>query len=210
MMRSASRHLILLELVTIYSLVQTYIWRWQYTRPRIIWLILMALVASHFWHRDTPWSLGFRFDNFVAVTGRTALWAIPFFGVLLLAGFWTGRLWDLPLQSGALWASLRYTLWGLFQQYGLQGFFHNRLMAIVSDRLRSSAFNGIIFMSLHLPNPVLMVFTLLGGLVLSWLYAQSRNLFVLGIFHGMTGLLLSNTFPKAWLHNMRVGPGYFR
>ena len=210
MMPSASRHLILLELVTLYSLVQAYIWRWQYTRPRIIWLILMLLVASHLWHRDTPRSLGFRFDNFVVVARRTALWAIPFFGVLLVAGLCTGRLGDFSLRSGALWASLRYTLWGLFQQYGLQGFFHNRLMAIVSDRVRSSAVNGIIFMSLHLPNPVLMVFTLFGGMILSWLYAQSKNLFVLGIFHGITGLLLSNTFPKGWLHNMRVGPGYFR
>jgi Type II CAAX prenyl endopeptidase Rce1-like len=210
MMRSSSRPLILLELVTIYSLVQAYIWRWQYTSPRLVWLILILLAASHLWHRDTPRNLGFRFDNFVAVAARTVLWAIPFLGVLLLAGIWTGRLWEFPLQWSALWPSLRYTLWGLFQQYGLQGFFHNRLMTILPDRVRSSVLNGTIFMSLHLPNPVLMVFTLFGGITLSWLYAQSRNLFVLGIFHSMTGLLLSNTFPRDWLHNMRVGPGYFR
>lgn len=205
-----SRNWVLLEIVAIYSLVQGYIWKWQYTYPQLVWLILLLLAASHGWHRDTARTLGFRFDNFAAVTRQVVPWSLPFLAVLLLAGFWTGRLWEIPLRWESLGPSLRYALWGLFQQYGLQGFFHNRLMAIISNSRRSSLLNGFIFMSLHIPNPVLMVFTFVGGVVLSHLYARSRNLFVLGIFHGLVGLLLSNTFPRDWLHNMRVGPGYFR
>jgi hypothetical protein len=205
-----SRYLALIEIVTIYSLVQAYIWKWQYTHPRLVVLILLLLLVSHGWHRDTPSRLGFRLDNFVAAIRQAAPWSIPFLAVLFLAGAWTGRLGELPLHWGSLWPYLRYTLWGLFQQYGLQGFFHNRLMTVVPNPTQSSIVSGIIFMTLHLPNPVLLVFTLCGGIALSWLYTQSRNLFVLGIFHGLVGLLLSNTFPKDWLHNMRVGPGYFR
>ena len=35
-------------------------------------------------------------------------------------------------------------------------------------------------MSFHIPNPVLMAFTLVGGFACSMLFLQSRNLFVLG------------------------------
>jgi hypothetical protein len=52
------------ELGLIYSLIQIYIWRWQSTCPRTVGLILLLLLASHLWHRDTFRSLGFRIDNF--------------------------------------------------------------------------------------------------------------------------------------------------
>jgi hypothetical protein len=204
------RYISLLEIVSVYSFVQAYIWRWQYTHPHLVWFILLLLVASHLCHRDTPRSLGFRFANFFSTLWQALPWAAPFLVTLLLAGIWTGRLWSIQLGADAAGSSLRYALWGLFQQYGLQGFFHNRLMSVIPDRLRSSVCNGFIFMSLHLPNPVLMFFTLFGGMALSWIYAQSRNLFALGVCHGAIGLLLSNTLPRTWLHNMRVGPGYFR
>jgi hypothetical protein len=210
MKRNFFRLLILFEVVTLYALVQGYIWHWQYTEPRLVWLILLLLIASHLAHRDTAKELGFRVDNFAAVTRRTALSAIPFLAVFLVVGLWTGRLWELPLRLGTIWPGIRYSLWGLFQQYGLQGFFHRRLMEVLSSRSQTSLLNGLIFMSFHIPNPVLMLFTLTGGIVLSRIYAETRNLFVLGIFHGLTGLLLSNTFPRDWLHNMRVGPGYYR
>jgi hypothetical protein len=210
MKRSLSHLIVAFELVTIYALVQGYIWRWQYTQPQLVWLILLLLVSSHLAHRDTAKRLGFRFDNFAVAAHRAGLWAVPFLLVLVVVGFWTGRLWELPFRLDTIWPGVRYSLWGLFQQYGLQGFFHNRLMGVSSSRSQTSLLNGLIFMSFHIPNPVLMIFTLAGGIVLSRIYAETRNLFVLGIFHGLTGLLLSNTFPRAWLHNMRVGPGYYR
>ena len=54
---------ILLELGMIYSFVQIYIWRWQYTRPKTVWLILLLLLASLLSHRDTLRDLGFRIDS---------------------------------------------------------------------------------------------------------------------------------------------------
>jgi membrane protease YdiL (CAAX protease family) len=101
-------------------------------------------------------------------------------------------------------------VWGTFQQYGLQGYFHNRLSEVISRPLPSSAVNAMVFMSFHFPNPALMTFTLIGGFACSMLFLQSRNVFALGLFHGVLGLLASNTLPREWLPNMRVGPGYFR
>lgn len=201
---------ILLELGLIYSLVQIYIWHWQTTWPKTVWLILLLLLASHLWHRDTLRSLGFRIDNFFPAA-REACWAaIPLLLLLVLIGILSGRLWTIAIHWESTAPALRYALWGTFQQYGLQGYFHNRLSKVISRPLWSSTINAIVFMSFHLPNPVLMVFTLIGGFACAMLFLQSRNLFVLGVFHGAIGLLLSNVFPRVWLPNMRVGPGYFR
>src|SRR5262245_62641289 len=84
-------------------------------------------------------------------------------------------------------SAVRYTLCGTFQQYGLQGYFHNRLSKVVTHPFWSSGLSALLFMSFHLPNPVLMAFTLVGGFACSMLFLQSRNVFVLGIFHGEIG-----------------------
>ena len=202
---------ILLELASLYFLVQMYIWRWQYTSAKSgVWLILLLLFASHIWHRDTFRGVGFRFDNFFPAA-KEACWAgIPLLLLLVLIGILSGRLWAIPMRWESTASALKYTLWGTFQQYGLQGYFHNRLSKVISQPLWSSSVNAILFMSFHIPNPVLMISTLIGGFACSMLFLQSRNLFVLGMFHGAIGLLLSNVFPREWLPNMRVGPGYFR
>ena len=180
-----------LEISTIYAVIQIFIWHWQFTSLSIAWFILILLLATHWWHKDTMVRLGFRLDNFFPAL-KEAAWA------------------SIPLQRESVLPSLRYTAWGTFQQYGLQGYFHNRLMKVVSNPILSSILNGFIFMSLHTPNPVLMAFTLLGGFAFSLLYAKNRNIFALGILHGFVGSLLSNCFPRNILQNMRVGPGYFR
>jgi len=201
---------IVLELGLIYSLIQIYIWRWQSMWPRTAGLILLLMLASHLWHRDTFRSLGFRIDNFFPAA-REACWAaIPLLLLLVLIGVLSGRLWSIPVREESAMPVLRYMLWGTFQQYGLQGYFHNRLSRLIARPLWSSTVNAIVFVSFHIPNPVLMAFTLVGGFACSLLYLQSRNLFVLGMFHGAIGLLLSNVCPREWMLNMRVGPEFFR
>ncbi len=209
MASSTMRVLALLEIAAVWTLIQLFIWRWQYAHPQAVWLILAVLAASHACRRESPRALGFRWDNWRQAMTDTAWAAAPFFLVFILIGVLSGRIWDLPLRSESVVPALRYTLWGTFQQYGLQGYFHRRVMGAINSRLWSSVITALLFMSFHTPNPVLMVSTLLGGFAFSVLYAYSPNLFVLGAFHGAMGLLLSNVFPRAWLHNMRVGPGYY-
>ena len=89
---------ILLELSLIYSVIQIYIWRWQSTWPGTVWLILLLLLASHLWHRDTLRSLGFRTDNFLPAF-REACWAaIPLLLLLVLIGILSERLWSIPIH----------------------------------------------------------------------------------------------------------------
>jgi CAAX prenyl protease-like protein len=200
----------LLEVTSIYSLVQIYIWRWQYTWPETVWIILALLLGSHLWWRDTFRDLGFRTDNFFAAAKEACWAAVPLLLVLVFIGILSGRIASIPFGLESTGSVVRYTLWGTFQQYGLQGYFHNRLSKIIPQPLWSSGLIAFVFMSFHLPNPVLMAFSLVGGFACSMLFLQSRNLFALGLFHGAVGLLLSNVFPREWMPNMRVGPGYFR
>ncbi|MCI0418027.1 MAG: hypothetical protein L0312_02205, partial [Acidobacteria bacterium] len=159
-----------LETSLIYSLVQIYIWRWQYTWPKTVWLILLLLLASHLWHRDTLRGLGFRLDNFATAVRQTSWAAIPLLLLLVLIGILSERLWAIPLRLESVVPAMRYALWGTFQQYGSQGYFHHRLLKIIPPPLWSSTINAVIFMTFHIPNPVLMIFTLLGGFACSILY----------------------------------------
>ena len=169
-----------------------------------MWLILLFCSPTRGIGISGP---GFRSNFFPAAS---SLGPPPPVLLLVLVGILSGRLWTIPIHWEAITPVLRYALWGTIQQYGLQGYFHNRLSRVISQPLWSCTINAIVFMSFHIPNPVLMVFTLVGGVASSMLFLQSRNLFVLGVFHGALGLLLSNVFPRDWMLNMRVGPGYFR
>jgi membrane protease YdiL (CAAX protease family) len=204
------RLFVLLEIAVLYSLIQLYVWRWQFTHSGLAWPLFLLLLATHLWHRDTMWCLGFRFDNLIPALKLSALASLPFLVLLLIVGFVAGKMGNLKLYESLAASGLHYILWAIFQQYGLQGYFHHRLRQVIFNPTLSSAINALIFMSLHFPNPVLMVFTLLGGFALSLVYSRQPNIFALGIFHGLVGLLLANSFPRQLLHNMRVGPGYYR
>lgn len=205
-----SRLCVLLEIAVLYSLVQLYVWRWQFTHSGLAWPLFLFLLATHLWHKDTMEGLGFRLDNLIPALKLSALASLPFFVFLLIVGSVGGRLGSLRLHESLAASGLHYILWATFQQYGLQGYFHHRLKQVICNPILSSAINALIFMSLHFPNPVLMAFTLLGGFAMSLVYSRQPNIFALGIFHGLAGLLLANSIPREFLHNMRVGPGYYR
>jgi hypothetical protein len=205
-----SKMVVLLEVCILYSLIQLYVWRWQFTHSGLAWPLFLTLLATHLGHRDTMAGLGFRLDNLIPALKLSGLISLPFFLLLVPVGLLGGT--SAPRAGHWSFASsgLHYLLWAIFQQYGLQGYFHHRLRQVIPFPALSSAVSALIFMSLHLPNPTLMVITLLGGFALSLVYTKQPNIFALGVFHGLIGLLLANSFPRELLHNMRVGPGYFR
>jgi len=200
----------LLEIILLYLIIQLYVWRWQFSHRELAWPLILGLFAIHILHRETMQNLGFRFDNFLPALQLCSLVSIPFLLLLGMIGVTSGQLWSPSIHHSVFLPALRYVLWAIFQQYGLQGVFHRRLRKLTANPWLSSVLSAVLFMSLHVPNPILMVFTFSGGFVLSWVYTRQPNIFALGIFHGLLGLLLSNCFPRELLHNMRVGPGYFR
>ena len=51
--------------------------------------------------------------------------------------------------------------------------------------------------------------TLVGGYVWCRLFHRQPNLFTLAISHGWLAVLVRYSWPAEWLHNLRIGPGYW-
>ncbi len=197
------------EVLAVYAGILLYIWRWQFTHPHA-WLPLLAVVlASHVAHRDTLRGLGLTLHELRS----SAQVVLPLFLALalplLVYGFarWRPAL-DWPGKRAlAYFAS--YGVWCAFQQYLAQSYFHRRLMTLVRNPHLSSLLVGLMFGAAHIPNPVLMMVTALGGWTLSEIFARHPNIWPLALAQTVGGSLVAAVFPASLIHNMRVGPGYY-
>ena len=201
-----SKYVALLEATGVFAMIVLYIWRWRWAHP-LSWAIILGLVlVSHFFRRETPVELGFRLTNL-----KSALTAIgPAVSLLAAALLGIGAICSTiravtPGAGFSSWAL--YCLWGLFQQYLLNGYFGNRFVEIspaLAPHLAALAFSSI-----HAPNWFLMAVTLIGGFVCAKVYLKFRNLFALGLAHGIIGFLLYLCVPDTISHHLYVGPKWF-
>jgi len=175
------------------------------------WIVFPVwLFASFLLHRDTPKSLGWRADNLWPAT-KWALLAFAVMAALLLSvGFILGQPRTLPpnfTAAGRLWA---YFAFCLLQQIALNSFIDNRLLSLLRREWVAALLTGVIFAACHWPNPVLVPLTFIGGFVFAWLFAQHRNILPLAFIQALLGSIAWWSFPVAWHHNLRVGPGYYQ
>ena len=105
-----------------------------------------------------------------------------------------------------------YCFWALFQQYLLNGYFANRLQASFDGKypFLVAPMAGLMFAGAHVPNPLLMGVTLVGGTVAAFAYQRHRNLFFLAFAHALIGTMLWLVVPDTVSHHLRVGPGMRR
>jgi membrane protease YdiL (CAAX protease family) len=201
--------LALADIVGVPLFIAWYIWRGQYVAPST-WVILTVwLVASFLIHGDTPKSLGLRFDNLGTAT-RNAVPVFAFFVVAVgVVGVVLKQPMHLPpnLRSVARFGA--YAAFCFLQQIGLNSLLMNRLMFLTRKRWLASLIAGILFSALHLPNPVLVPLTLIGGAVMAWLFSRERNILPLALGQALVGSLAWWAFPLVWQHMLRVGPGYY-
>lgn len=198
-----------LEVLLIYAGILYYIWHWQFTRP-LVWIALFAaILLTHIWHRDNLRTLGLGRTELRPCAQIVLTLAVVLYIPLLLYGFARHRLVAIAPDWHTLESFLAYGVWCLFQQYLTQSYFHNRLMQVIRNRHVSSLLVGIMFCSAHIPNPILMVGTGIGGFIFAEIFARHRNIWPLALAQAVGGLLLAAISPETILHHMRVGPGYF-
>ncbi len=203
-----ARILTALEVALLYAGIMGYIWRWQYTHPHA-WMALYAVIlASHVLHRDTLVGLGLSWKELLPSARLALPLAIALCLLMLFYGFARHSLVLIPPTAQSLIPLLGYGGWCLFQQYLTQSYFHNRLMLIIRNRHLSSALIGIMFGATHIPNPILMIVTLIVGFIFAEIFARHRNIWPLALAQAVGGLLLAAVAPDALVHHMRVGPGY--
>jgi len=102
-----------------------------------------------------------------------------------------------------------YVFWGFLQQIGLQTFFTYRVGKVISNPYKAACVVAVIFSLIHFPNPVLMIFTLMGGFFWSLSYLKAPNLYALALSHGWLAVLTLHSIPRSWLHQLRIGPTYW-
>ncbi len=124
-------------------------------------------------------------------------------------------------QTSHFWANLFVVpAWALIQQYILQAFIFRRMkwMFVKESTLSTEQTRGIrlailatavVFSLTHLPNLMLMLLTLLGALLWSWVYERAPNLFALGLSHAAISLMLMTSAPAWLLPSMSVGYKHF-
>jgi membrane protease YdiL (CAAX protease family) len=173
----------------------------------LIVLALGLMLLSHHARGETARVIGWRVDNFFHAV---KLLLIP---TIIIAALFVGL--------GLLMKSLRFDraqviewsltlpLWGLAQQYVLQGFINRRAQELYGQGWLSVLLVAGIFALLHLPNPWLTVFTFLGGAVWAYVYQRAPNLLALALSHALMSMMLALSLPPTTINSLRVGIKYF-
>jgi membrane protease YdiL (CAAX protease family) len=198
------------EVSFVFAGVVAYIWRLQFTFPDFAIVLLVFIVATFFLHRDRFQDLGFGSRGLLVGMKQVAMPTLLIGSVLVIAAIARGGSPHALLTADKLVGLGKYFAWCLLQQFVLQSFFANRLLLVLKDERRAAWMNGAIFAVVHIPNPVLVPVTLLGGYLLTRIFFSTRNLVPLAFAQAIVGSLLSVAVPVSWHHGLRVGPGYYR
>ena len=198
-----------LEVLLIYAGILYYIWRWQFTHP-FVWIALFAaILLTHIWHHDSLRTLGLTRAELRPSAEIVLTLGVILYVPILLYGFARHRLVAVAPNWHTLESLLGYGIWCVFQQYLTQSYFHNRLREIIRNPHVSSVLIGIMFSSAHIPSPILMVATGIGGFIFAEIFVRHRNIWPLALAQAVGGFLIAAVSPDAILHHMRVGPGYY-
>jgi hypothetical protein len=190
--------------------VSWYIWQLQ-DGFRLSWIVFPVwLVLSFLIHKDSLKSLGWRADNLPSSLKYSAMIFAPCLIGLVVIGTFLGA-WHRSFQSLLVPRHFfGYMAFCVVQQIGLNSLVTNRLLSAIDNRVQAGLLAGTVFALLHWPNPVLVPVTLVGGFLMSWLFARERNILSLSVWQGVLGTVVWWAFPVAWHHAMRVGPGFYR
>lgn len=191
-LRRSTFWIILGEVVAVLALMFVYIWGIRQFCVPITVAILGLALASNAVRGEGCRHIGFCWNNF-SRSVRNLGPAVVGIAALLIAG---GAVWhtfrDVTLRTAVI-GFLIYCVWGLFQQYMLNGFLLNRMVemagGISSHWLLLPL--AIVFSAIHAPNWFLMAVTLPAGYLSGFAYLRYRNLFVLALSHALLGCSLA-------------------
>jgi hypothetical protein len=205
--RSAQRDL--LELAVAYVLIMATVWTENPTQRGLYWLAFAWIVATTWAAREGWTALGLGRKGLLP-----SLWVVAVAVVLSWLAIFiatkTHRLHRLHGPDPLLVHGWRYVIWSIMQEFLLQAYFLSRLLRLLPGKVMPVIVAAGIFALAHLPNPVLTPMTFVWGIIACVLFLRYRNIYTLGVAHGIMGLCIAVTVPSSLHHNMRVGLGYLR
>jgi hypothetical protein len=205
--RSAKRDL--LELAVGYTLIMATIWTVNPAQRVLYWLAFVWIIATS-WATHEGWTrLGLGSKGLLQ-----SLWVVGVALVLSAAAVFiawqTHTLHRLHGPTPLLMHGWGYIVWSVMQQFILQSYFLLRLLRLLPGKAMAVIAATVIFALAHLPNPILTPITLVWGVISCVLFLRYRNIYTLGVAHGIMGLCVAVTVPNALHRHMRVGLGYLR
>ena len=205
--RSARRDL--LELAVGYTLIMATIWTVNPTQRVLYWLAFAWIVATSWARRDGWTALGLGRKGLLQ-----SLWivgaALALAAIAIFIASRTHTLHRLHGPTPILLHGWGYIVWSVMQQFLLQSYFLLRLLRLLPGKAAPIIAATGIFALAHLPNPILTPITLVWGAISCILFLRYRNIYTLGLAHGIMGLCVAVTVPNSLHHHMRVGLGYLR
>jgi hypothetical protein len=192
-----------------YALILATIWTVNPWQRLFYWAALAWIVVTTCTQPD-PWrTLGIGLTGFAR-----SLWivgvAMLFAGLAIYVAGRTHTLHRLHGPRPLLAHVWGYLLWAVMQQFLLQVYFLLRLRRFLPGKVAPVIAAAGLFSLAHLPNPVLTPTTLVWGIASCLLFLRYRNIYPLGIAHGILGLCVAVIVPESIQHHMRVGIGYYR
>ena len=196
-------------------------WVWlneQVFRGILIVLIILFLLMSYYVRRD-PWKeLGVRVDNLWA-SARECLVVVLVFtavAVAVVLAFPDAFSFGEYLARGRsviVRDIIESLLFGFVQQFLLQSIFLVCALQIFRNQYTAAFVSAALFSIVHAPNLGLMALTLIFGFLCCLLFLRHRNVFTLGITHGIVREVVRVLFVSVlaskvgyYDYNLRVGP----
>lgn len=197
------------EVLLVYGLLEAALWTAGVAQGLFIGLTVALAIVWTFSERRPRPDLGLN-----PVSIRRGWWIAPIgaavAGLILLAA-WRWHTLRPPAGRLVVCESLALSLiWAFAQQFLTQSFFFLHLEYLLRSGRRAVTATALLFSSAHIPNPVLVPVTLVGGLILSEMFRRNRTLYLLAVAHALVALCLAISIPETVLHDMRVGLGYIR
>ncbi len=199
----------LIEVAVVFAATMAYIWWVRLWHPWAWIVVLGFIIGTHFTHEEGVGWLGFSWKALRVAFRPVFPWTLGISAAALIMGVVAGTIREVRLEQAAA-SVAAYILWGLFQQYILNGYFVNRLQESVGKKHPGAACltAAVLFSLVHLPNWYLMAVTLVGGYVCTRVYLRYRSLYILALAHGIIGFCLFLVTPDAISGHFLVGPRY--
>ena len=195
------------QLGVVFVLIEGALWTRGVTQNYWFLAALTALIVSVLFTNPRANELGVGFRGMVGASIAIPI-ALAFSAMTIWVAWEVGTL---RLVNGTIsvpWHSLFYAIWALEQEFILNAFFYRRFEWLMGRTTGSLVVTALLFSLVHLPNPVLVPATFVGGLFFVAIFRRFRNIYPLAIAHAILGLTVGMAFPDHLIRHMRVGIGF--
>jgi hypothetical protein len=184
-----------------------YAWRWSgasnWTAAGFV--LLVSTLNASLWIRRPGWkNSGFRFDNFWAALSRLV---VPI-GLMLLALITMGAVKGVDLGPASMRKLAEELGDGILQEAFFVGYLFHRWLSVTRSPRIAMLANALTFSLVHLPNIPLVLLTACGGLFMGSVFLRWRNVFAVGLIHGMCAATFVPALRSAGVEiKTIIGPG---